>query len=75
MTTDFLRGVPVTVSEATLITQTLIELKLMKLGIPYENIQTMSKSEIGLYLGASSALDEKEQKDQEAAQRSARARK
>ena len=69
MTADFLRGVPKNVAEAALVTQTLVELKLMKLGIPYESIQTMNNTEIGLYLGVSTALEEKEHQDQQAAQR------
>ena len=74
MTTDFLKGIPTTQGEGTIVSQTLIELRLMKLGIPYETIQNMSKAEIGLYLGTSTALEEKENQDQLASQRTASAK-
>jgi len=46
----------------------------MKLGIPYESIQTMNSTEIGLYLGVSTALEEKEHQDQQAAERVSKAK-
>ena len=57
--------------ESAIIYQTLIELRLLKIGIPYSEIQKMSKTEIDLYMGAYTALEEKQQADQEAANRAA----
>jgi hypothetical protein len=59
---------------SALIHQTLVELRLLKIGIPYTEIQHMSKAEIDLYLGAYAALEEKQFDDQQAADRSQSAR-
>jgi hypothetical protein len=69
MTSDFLKGVISNSIESALIHQTLIELRLLKIGIPYMEIQHMKKVEIDLYLGVYAAMEEKEHDDQQAAER------
>ena len=69
MTSDFLKGVISNSIESALIHQTLIELRLLKIGIPYMEIQHMQKVEIDLYLGVYAAMEEKEHDDQQAAER------
>tara|TARA_R110002020_G_scaffold123740_2_gene280496 strand:- start:1663 stop:1908 length:246 start_codon:yes stop_codon:yes gene_type:complete len=75
MTADFLKGVSVNPTESAIIYQTLVEIRLLKIGIPYAEIQRMSKVEIDLYLGAYTALEEKQHDDQEAANRAANAQR
>jgi|TARA_R110000824_G_scaffold276816_1_gene465220 hypothetical protein len=71
---DFLRGVAQNALEASIIHQTLIEIRLLKIGIPYKEIQRMTKPEIDLYLGVYAGLEEKQNDDQQAAERASNAK-
>ena len=67
-----LKGLDLPVDQQLLVEGALIELRLVKLGIPYEAIATMDQGQVEVYLGAAAAIEEKEAQDQANAERSAR---
>ncbi len=65
----YLRGGKISTAEDIVFSQTLQLLELLKIGIPYNTVMQLDDDEVSRILGVHYAIKQKQQEDQEAANR------